>query len=84
MMTVNANHNIPSRRHPLQSLVDRCGYRGSYKSNFLLFCNFYKIAIEVWTIRDVSKRNIAKLNNLYWIEFFNLEDFNLWFKEKEW
>ena len=32
---------------------------------------FYDNAIETWTIRDVKKRNIAKLNNLNYLEVFS-------------
>ena len=42
---------------------------------------FYKNAIYNWTIRDVNKRNIAKENNLNYLEFFNLNDFDLWVNE---
>ena len=40
----------------------------------------YKYAIEVWTIRDPLKRQIAKQNNLNWIEFFTIKEFENWFK----
>ena len=39
---------------------------------------FYNGAIDVWTKRDVLKRNTAKKNNLNWIEFFNLSQFDEW------
>lgn len=32
---------------------------------------FYENAIETWTIRDVKKRNIAKENNLNYLEIFS-------------
>ena len=32
---------------------------------------YYQNAIENWTIRDVEKRDIAKKNNLNWIEIFS-------------
>lgn len=35
---------------------------------------FFGQAIEVWTIRDVKKRETAKKNNLNYIEFFNLQE----------
>ena len=41
---------------------------------------FYKNAIETWTIRDPLKRKTAKENNLNWIEFFTLDEFNKWFE----
>ena len=40
---------------------------------------FYNNAINTWTIRDVNKRNIAKQNNLNWIEFFTMKEFLDWF-----
>lgn len=40
---------------------------------------FYENAIETWTVRDVIKRQIAKENNLNWLEFFNMEDFMEWY-----
>ena len=36
---------------------------------------YYKNAIETWTIRDVKKREIAKKNNLNYLEIFSC-DFN--------
>ena len=41
----------------------------------------YDSLIETWTIRDVNKRKIAKQNNLNYLEFFNLCDFNEWFEQ---
>ena len=35
---------------------------------------FYDNAIETWTIRDVKKREIAKQNNLNYIEIWNIND----------
>jgi hypothetical protein len=35
---------------------------------------FYNNAIETWTVRDVLKRNIAKQNNLNYLELFIIED----------
>ena len=42
---------------------------------------FYKKAINIWTRRDVIKRNHAKEKGLKWIEFFNINDFMLWFEK---
>ena len=39
----------------------------------------YKIAIEVWTIRDPLKRETARKNNLNWIEFFTMDEFMKWY-----
>lgn len=40
----------------------------------------YEYAIRVWTIRDPLKRQTAKENNLNWIEFFSIEEFEEWYK----
>ena len=39
---------------------------------------FYNTAINIWTIRDVNKRNIAKQNNLNYIEFWNIDELKEW------
>jgi hypothetical protein len=41
----------------------------------------YNKAINDWTIRDPVKRQIAKNNNLNWIEFFNMNEFNEWYNK---
>ena len=41
--------------------------------------DFYKSAINVWTIRDPLKRETAKNNNLSWIEFFDFDTFMNWY-----
>ena len=33
----------------------------------------YTHAIDVWTVRDVNKRNIAKYNNLNYLEIFSIK-----------
>lgn len=40
--------------------------------------NYYKNAINTWTIRDVKKRNIAKQNNLNYKEFWNIDELKKW------
>lgn len=40
----------------------------------------YNCAINTWTIRDPLKRKTAKENNLNWVEFFTVEEFNEWFE----
>jgi ATP-dependent Lon protease len=39
---------------------------------------YYECAIYVWTVRDVNKRNIAKQNNLNYIEFWNINELKNW------
>ena len=38
----------------------------------------YDSTIDIWSVHDVKKRNIAKENNLNWIEFFNMNAFDEW------
>lgn len=42
---------------------------------------YYDNAIQCWTIRDVNKRNIAKKNNLNYIEFWNLNELKNWIEK---
>ena len=44
--------------------------------------NNYKRAIDTWSIRDVKKRNVAKENNLNYLEFFNYEQFKEWLNKQ--
>jgi hypothetical protein len=41
----------------------------------------YKRAVDIWTIRDPLKRQIAKDNKLIWIEFFNMNEFDEWYNK---
>jgi hypothetical protein len=41
---------------------------------------YYKNAITTWTIRDINKYNIAKKNNLNYLIFYSLEEFNKWYE----
>lgn len=45
--------------------------------------NLYYIKILIWTKRDVEKRNIAKQNNLNYIEFWNYDEVKSWLKQYE-
>jgi len=42
--------------------------------------DYFANAIYTWTDLDVRKREIAKQNNLNWIEFFTLNEFKQWYK----
>ena len=42
---------------------------------------FYRNAIITWTCRDVNKRNIAKQNNLNYIEFWNIDELKDWLNQ---
>lgn len=45
-----------------------------------IYSKQYKQALNTWTIRDPLKRQTAKQNNLNWIEFFTIKEFENWFK----
>ena len=44
---------------------------------------YYLNSIYVWTDLDIRKRNIAKQNNLNYIEFWNIEELKEWIKKME-
>ena len=44
--------------------------------------DFYEKAIQVWTIRDVNKRKIAKENGINYLEFFSIDDIVKWINER--
>lgn len=39
---------------------------------------YYRRAIKIWTESDVNKREVAKKNNLNFIEFWNLKELKDW------
>ena len=43
--------------------------------------NLYKKALEIWTVRDVHKREVARKNNLNYLEFFTKEQFFTWYND---
>lgn len=45
--------------------------------------NYYERTIKQWTETDPIKRKVAKKNGLKFLEFFNLREFNNWFKNPE-
>ena len=45
--------------------------------------NLYHSKIKTWTIYDVQKRNIAKQNNINYIEFYNIEECKSWINNYE-
>ena len=50
------------------------------------YCRYNKSYLgylKVWTVTDPLKRQIAKDNNLKWIEFFNMNQFMEWYNKKE-
>lgn len=45
--------------------------------------NLYYVKIQIWTKQDVKKRNIAKQNNLNYIEFWSYEEVKNWLEQYE-
>ena len=41
----------------------------------------YRRAIDTWVNKDTLKRQIAKENNLNYLEFFNISDFLNWYNQ---
>lgn len=60
-------------KHDLQVLHEWQQYAESGKE-------FYGVAVDVWTVRDLKKRNVAITNNLNYVAFWNndLSDFMQW------
>lgn len=65
-------------KHPFSESVEDLETVNKWKTESIT-SEFYKSAIEVWTIKDVEKRKIALQNNINWLEFFALEDFMNWY-----
>lgn len=42
----------------------------------------YKAAINVWTVTDPLKRQMAKDNGLNWLEFWTFDEFMEWYKQQ--
>ena len=40
----------------------------------------WKSCLKIWAIKDVEKRETARKNGLFWLEFFEYKDFLAWFK----
>lgn len=51
------------------NIVNKWKYKYKNENKIL-----YKNAIQIWTERDPYKRKVAKINNLNYIEFFNLDE----------
>lgn len=65
-------------KHPFSESVEDLEILDKWKTESIT-SEFYKNAIEVWTVKDVEKRKIALQNNINWLEFFALEDFMNWY-----
>lgn len=67
-------YNINNIKHQekVQKWAEYCQYNKSYLGY-----------LKVWTITDPLKRQLAKNNNLNWIEFFNMNQFISWYSKKE-
>lgn len=69
-------------KHPYnENNVDDINELNRIKSKDLIKHPLYKDIIENWTITDPMKRNIAKKNNLNYIEFWNIEEVKNWLKQ---
>lgn len=76
---IECNYHWTHGGKPYENTAEDNKKLNSWKEKHTLY---YDNAILCWTVRDVNKRNIAIKNNLNYIEFWSLEDFNLWLKKQ--
>lgn len=71
----HGQHSFNSNSEEDIKLVEtwKCKSENGLKPQYLGFIN-------TWTVKDPLKRKIAKENNLNWIEFFTVKEFEEWFK----
>ena len=65
-------------KHPFSESVEDLETLDKWKTESIT-SEFYKNAIEVWTIKDVEKRKIALQNNINRLEFFTIDEFMNWY-----
>ena len=65
-------------KHPFSESVEDLETLDKWKTESIT-SEFYKNAIEVWTVKDVEKRKIALQNNINWLEFFTIDEFMNWY-----
>ena len=65
-------------KHPFSESVEDLETLDKWKTESIT-SEFYKNAIEVWTIKDVEKRKIALQNNINLLEFFTIDEFMNWY-----
>ena len=70
---IECNYNWTHGNKPYEGTEEDIEIVNKWKAKNI---RFYDNAINTWTIRDVKKRNIAKQNNLNWIEFFSILELN--------
>lgn len=63
---------------PFEGTEEDLAELGKWKQKALI-SKFYQTAIYVWTELDVKKRQLARKNELNWIEFFNMDQFEEWY-----
>ena len=71
--------NINNNEHLI--LVNRWLLKSQQKNFKNKKKDAYRGYVLNWVIRDRKKRKAAKENNLNWIEFFSLEEFETWFNK---
>ena len=65
-------------KHPFSESVEDLETLDKWKTESIT-SEFYKNAIEVWTIKHVEKRKIALQNNINRLEFFTIDEFMNWY-----
>lgn len=73
---IECNYHWTHGKHPFnEHNIDDINTLNNWKSHN---SKFYNNAVITWTVRDVNKRNIAKQNNLNFIEFWNTDELIKW------
>lgn len=73
----------PNNEKDIEKLNKYISKKGYYISNSgRKKKNFYYVAIDVWTKRDVKKLQCFKNNKLNYLIFYNTKEFNAWFEHQ--
>lgn len=62
---------------PFDSDDENCNKKLKKWTDKAVDSNFYKNAINVWTVRDVEKNSVAKQNRLNYIAIYTIDEFNV-------
>lgn len=78
LIYIECNYHWTHGGHPYNSKDDKDIQKvNKYKNKG----NYYDAMIYTWTDLDVRKRQIAKENNLNYIMFYSLTDFEKWYDD---
>lgn len=75
---VEANFNWTPGKHPFDENNEEDIKTLKLWKNKSMHSDFFKVAINTWTKRDVKKLEYVKRNNLNFIALYSLEEFKVW------